>query len=83
MCWMMDEIILLDLFYDVGNVKLGSEVWKKLVVEVMVNVFGQYYFSELWYNGQWVKFDNCFDGYGFECDGLQVVFIFILLLVML
>ncbi|MEH2765750.1 DUF1007 family protein, partial [Klebsiella pneumoniae] len=67
-----------DLLYDAGNAKPGSEVWKKLAAEVMANVLGQHYFSELWHNGQRVKFDNRPDGYGLERDGLQAVLTFTL-----
>ena len=49
-------------FEAAGNAKPGSEVWKKLAAEVMANVLGQHYFSELWHNGQRVKFDNRPDG---------------------
>ena len=66
MRWTMDEITSSDLLYDAGNAKPGSEVWKKLAAEVMANVLGQHYFSELWHNGQRVKFDNRPDGYGLE-----------------
>jgi ABC-type uncharacterized transport system substrate-binding protein len=58
MRWTMDEITSADLLYDAGNAKPGSEIWKKLAAEVMANVLGQHYFSELWHNGQRVKFDN-------------------------
>lgn len=63
MRWTMDEITSADLLYDAGNAKPGSEIWKKLAAEVMANVLGQHYFSELWHNGQRVKFDNRPDGY--------------------
>ncbi len=78
MRWTMDEITSSDLLYDAGNAKPGSEVWKKLAAEVMANVLGQHYFSELWHNGQRVKFDNRPDGYGLERDGLQAVLTFTL-----
>lgn len=41
-------------------------------------MLGQHYFSELWHNGQRVKFDNRPDGYGLERDGLQAVLTFTL-----
>ncbi len=78
MRWTMDEITSSDLLYDAGNAKPGSAVWKKLAAEVMANVLGQHYFSELWHNGQRVKFDNRPDGYGLERDGLQAVLTFTL-----
>lgn len=44
----------------------------------MANVLGQHYFSELWHNGQRVKFDNRPDGYGLEREGHQAVLTFTL-----
>jgi ABC-type uncharacterized transport system substrate-binding protein len=78
MRWTMDEITSSDLLYDAGSAKPGDEVWKKLAAEVMANVLGQHYFSELWHNGQHVKFDNRPDGYGLERDGHQAVLTFTL-----
>jgi ABC-type uncharacterized transport system substrate-binding protein len=78
MRWTMDEITSADLLYDAGNAKPGSEIWKKLAAEVMANVLGQHYFSELWHNGQRVKFDNRPDGYGLERSGHQAVLTFTL-----
>ncbi len=78
MRWTMDEITSADLLYDAGNAKAGSEVWKKLAAEVMANVLGQHYFSELWHNGQRVKFANRPDGYGLARSGLQAVLTFTL-----
>ncbi len=78
MRWTMDEITSSDLLYDAGNAQPGSEVWKKLAAEVMANVLGQHYFSELWHNGQKVKFANRPDGYGLARSGLQAVLTFTL-----
>jgi ABC-type uncharacterized transport system substrate-binding protein len=78
MRWTMDEITSSDLLYDAGNAKPGSEVWKKLAAEVMANVLGQHYFSELWHNGQRVKFANRPDGYGLARSGMQAVLSFTL-----
>ncbi|ROR89137.1 DUF1007 family protein [Raoultella terrigena] len=78
MRWTMDEITSSDLLYDAGSAKPGDEVWKKLAAEVMANVLGQHYFSELWHNGQHVKFDNRPDGYGLEREGHQAVLTFTL-----
>ena len=78
MVWVMDEITSADLLYDAKNAKSDSEVWKKLAAEVMANVLGQHYFSELWHNGQRVKFDNRPDGYGLERSGHQAVLTFTL-----
>ena len=81
MRWTMDEITSADLLYDAGKAKPGDEVWKKLAAEVMANVLGQHYFSELWHNGQRVKFDNRPDGYGLEREGHQAVLTFTLPLI--
>lgn len=78
MRWTMDEITSADLLYDAGNAKPGDEIWKKLAAEVMANVLGQHYFSELWHNGQRVKFDNRPAGYGLERSGHQAVLTFTL-----
>ena len=78
MRWTMDEITSSDLLYDAGNAKPGSEVWKKLAAEVMANVLGQHYFSELWNNGQKVKFDNLPTAYGLARQGHQAVLTFTL-----
>ncbi|TLV17502.1 DUF1007 family protein [Klebsiella indica] len=78
MRWTMDEMTSADLLYDAGNAKPGSEIWKKLAAEVMANVLGQHYFSELWHNGQRVKFENRPDGYGLERNGHQAVLTFTL-----
>ena len=51
---------------------------EKLAAEVMANVLGQHYFSELWHNGQRVKFDNRPAGYGLERSGHQAVLTFTL-----
>ncbi len=52
MRWTMDEITSADLLYDAGNAKPGEEIWKKLAAEVMANVLGQHYFTEVWHNGR-------------------------------
>ncbi len=61
-----------------GTQSQGMRCGKKLAAEVMANVLGQHYFSELWHNGQRVKFDNRPDGYGLERDGHQAVLTFTL-----
>ncbi|WP_105450610.1 DUF1007 family protein [Escherichia coli] len=78
MRWTMDEITSADLLYDTGNARPDSEIWKKVAAEVMTNVQGQHYFSELWHNGQRIKFENRPDSYGLERSGHQVVLTFIL-----
>ena len=78
MRWTMDEITSADLLYDAGNAKPGEEIWKKLAAEVMANVLGQHYFTEVWHGGQKVKFLNRPTEYGMEREGHQAVLTFIL-----
>ncbi|MCG7388963.1 DUF1007 family protein [Pantoea sp. ACRSB] len=78
MNWTMDEITSADLLYDAGDAKPGSEVWKKLAAEVMANVLGQHYFSEVWHNGQRVKFFNLPKEYALSRSGNKAVLEFIL-----
>ena len=78
MRWTMDEITSSDLLYDAGNAKPGSEVWKKLAAEVMANVLGQHYFTEVWHNGQKVKFLNRPSEYGLAREAHQAVLTFVL-----
>lgn len=52
MRWTMDEITSADLLYDAGDAKPGDEIWKKLAAEVMANVLGQHYFTEVWHDGK-------------------------------
>jgi len=78
MRWTMDEITSADLLYDAGNAKPGDEIWKKLAAEVMANVLGQHYFTEVWHNGQKVKFINRPLHYGMAREGHQAVLTFAL-----
>lgn len=78
MNWTMDEITSADLLYDAGDAKPGSEVWKKLAAEVMANVLGQHYFTEVWHNGQRVKFLNLPKAYSLARSGNKAVLEFIL-----
>lgn len=78
MRWKMDEITSADLLYDAGDAKPGDEVWKKLAAEVMANVLGQHYFTEVWHNGQKVKFLNRPTAYGLAREGHQAVLTFTL-----
>ncbi len=78
MRWTMDEITSADLLYDAGGAKPGDEIWKKLAAEVMANVLTQHYFTEVWHNGQKVKFLNRPTEYGLERAGHQAVLTFIL-----
>lgn len=78
MIWTMDEITSADLLYDAGEAKPGSVVWKKLAAEVMANVLGQHYFSEIWHNQQRVKFLNLPTEYNLSRSGHKAVLEFIL-----
>ncbi len=59
MVWTMDEITSSDLLYDAENAKSDSEIWKKLAAEVMANVLGQHYFTDIYRDGQPVKYKIC------------------------
>lgn len=78
MRWTMDELTSADLLYDAGEAKPGSEVWKKLAAEVMANVLGQHYFTEMWHNGQRVRFHNRPGEYAMAREGHQAVLTFTL-----
>ena len=78
MRWAMDELTSADLLYDAGNAKPGDEIWKKLAAEVMANVLGQHYFSEIWHNQQRVKFLNLPTEYNLSRSGHKAVLEFIL-----
>ncbi len=78
MRWTMDEITSADLLYDAGEAKPGDEIWKKLAAEVMANVLGQHYFSEMWHNGQKVKFMNRPSEYHLAREGHKAVLTFVL-----
>jgi len=56
MQWLMDELTSADLLYDAGDAQPDSPVWKTLAAEVMANVLGQHYFTEVWHQGKKVKF---------------------------
>lgn len=78
MRWTMDELTSADLLYDAGDAKPGSEIWKKLAAEVMANVLAQHYFTEMWHNGQKVKFKNRPTEYGMERVEHEAVLTFVL-----
>ncbi|MDI5829309.1 DUF1007 family protein, partial [Salmonella enterica subsp. enterica serovar Kentucky] len=78
MRWTMDALTSADLLYDAGNAAPGSEIWKKLAAEVMANVLGQHYFTEVWRNGAKVKFKNRPTEYGMTRDAHQAVLTFTL-----
>lgn len=78
MRWLMDEITSADLLYDAGDAKPGSEIWKKLAAEVMANVIGQHYFTEVWHDGKKVTFLPVPSEYGMAREGHQAVLTFTL-----
>ncbi len=78
MRWTMDEITSADLLYDAGDAPAGSEVWKKLAAEVMANVLGQHYFTEVWHNGKKVTFRDRPTSYSLARENHQAVLSFVL-----
>ncbi len=78
MRWTMDEITSADLLYDAGDAPEDAEIWKKLAAEVMANVLGQHYFSELYQNGKPLKFENRPSEYRLYRDGNKVTLEFVL-----
>lgn len=78
MRWLMDEITSADLLYDAGDAKPGSEIWKKLAAEVMANVIGQHYFTEIWHDGKKVTFLPIPPAYGMTREGHQALLTFTL-----
>ncbi len=78
MTWTMDEITSADVFYDVGDAKPDSVTWKKLAAQIMANVLGQHYFTEVYRDGKAVKFENLPTEYHLERNGLKARLIFVL-----
>ncbi|WP_420074484.1 DUF1007 family protein [Yersinia sp. 2542 StPb PI] len=78
MVWTMDEITSADLLYDAENAKSDSEIWKKLAAEVMANVLGQHYFTDIYRDGKPVKYKNLPTEYHLSRKGHQAVLAFIL-----
>lgn len=78
MRWTMDEMTSADLLYDAGDAPAGSVIWKKLAAQVMANVLGQHYFSELYHQGKRVKFDNLPPAYQLSREGHKAVLDFML-----
>ena len=78
MQWLMDEITSADLLYDAGDAAPDSPVWKKLAAEVMANVLGQHYFTEVWQQGRKVKFTALPPEYRLERVGHQAMLSFVL-----
>jgi len=75
--WTMDEITSADLLYDAGNARPDDVVWKKLAAQVMANVLGQHYFTELWQGKKRVKFLNLPQTYSLSRKGNKAVLTFI------
>ncbi|MEH0876534.1 DUF1007 family protein [Pectobacterium cacticida] len=78
MQWTMDPITSADLLYDAGKAKPDSEVWKKLAAEVMANVLGQHYFTDIYRDDQPVKYAPVPTEYHLSRKGNQVVLAFVL-----
>ncbi|MGL9734172.1 MAG: DUF1007 family protein [Symbiopectobacterium sp.] len=81
MHWTMDPITSADLLYDVGKAKSDSEIWKKLAAEVMANVLGQHYFTEIYRDNAAVKFQQLPTEYHLSRQGNKAVLEFLLPLV--
>lgn len=78
MVWIMDEITSADLLYDAENANSDSEVWKKLAAEVMANVLGQHYFTDIYRAGKPVKYLNLPTEYHLSRQGHKAVLEFVL-----
>ncbi|CNI87053.1 MULTISPECIES: DUF1007 family protein [Yersinia] len=78
MVWTMDEMTSADLLYDAENAKSDSEIWKKLAAEVMANVLGQHYFTDIYRDGHPVKYKNLPTEYHLSRKGHQAVLTFVL-----
>ncbi len=80
MTWTMDEITSADVFYDAGDAKPDSVTWKKLAAQVMANVLGQHYFTEMYRDGQPLKFEDLPAQYHLYRNGLKATLVFVMLL---
>lgn len=78
MTWTMDEITSADVFYDDAGAKPDSVAWKKLAAQVMANVLGQHYFTEVYRDGQRVKFEDMPAEYHLYRNGQKAVLMFVL-----
>ncbi|MEE3663116.1 DUF1007 family protein [Brenneria sp. g21c3] len=78
MVWTMDPITSADLLYDAGNAAKDSEVWKKLAAEVMANVLGQHYFTDIYRDNQPIKYAPMPTEYHLSRKGNQAVLEFVL-----
>lgn len=78
MRWVMDPITSADLLYDAGDAAQGDEVWKKLAAEVMANVLGQHYFTDVYRANAAVKYRSLPSEYHLSREGNQAVLEFVL-----
>ncbi|MHA7845767.1 DUF1007 family protein [Serratia sp. D1N4] len=78
MVWVMDEITSADLLYDAENAKSDSEIWKKLAAEVMANVLGLHYFTDIYRDGKPVKYLNLPTEYHLSRQGHKAVLEFVM-----
>lgn len=78
MTWTMDEITSADVFYDAGDAKPNSEIWKKLAAEVMANVLSQHYFTEAYRDGQPLRFADRPAEYHLSRNGLKATLAFVM-----
>jgi len=78
MTWTMDEITSSDVFYDAADAKPDSVTWKKLAAQVMANVLGQHYFTEMYRDGQRLKFENLPAEYHLYRNGLKATLMFVM-----
>ncbi|RLM26340.1 hypothetical protein BIY29_05860 [Brenneria alni] len=78
MQWTMDAITSADLLYDAGKAEKDSEIWKKLAAEVMANVLGQHYFTDIYRDNQTVKYAPMPTEYHLSRQGNQAVLEFVL-----
>lgn len=78
MHWTMDPITSADLLYDAGKAKSDSETWKKLAAEVMANVLGQHYFTEIYRDNAAIKFQPMPTEYHLSRQGNVAVLEFVL-----
>ncbi|MBJ7223854.1 MULTISPECIES: DUF1007 family protein [unclassified Brenneria] len=78
MQWTMDPITSADLLYDAGAAEKDSEIWKKLAAEVMANVLGQHYFTDIYRDEQPVPYKSVPTEYRLSRQGNQAVLEFVL-----
>ncbi|OSM94640.1 hypothetical protein AU509_15225 [Lonsdalea britannica] len=78
MVWTMDPMTSADLLYDAGSASQEAEIWKKLAAEVMANVLGQHYFTDVFRDGKPVKYAPVPSEYHLSRHGNQAVLEFVL-----